>query len=197
MSIFTSTLFAQTHWETAVYAEDVWSYYVGINAPPDNWNELTFDASNWEDGQGGFGYADGDDNTVIPNTLSVYFRKSFNITNVDEILSMAIHGDYDDGFVAYINSVEIARSTNMGEPGTDVAYDQTTDTDHEAVMYQGGAPEVFVLHQNDLEGILSEGDNVFAVEVHNVNATSSDMSGLFYLSFQLIDGASYYGNTPE
>ena len=137
MSIFTSTLFAQTHWETAVYAEDVWSYYVGINAPPDNWNELTFDTSNWEDGQGGFGYADGDDNTVIPNTLSVYFRKSFNITNVDEILSMAIHGDYDDGFVAYINSVEIARSTNMGEPGTDVAYDQTTDTDHEAVMYQG------------------------------------------------------------
>ena len=91
MSVFSSTLFAQAHWETAVYAEDVWSYYVGISAPPDNWNELTFDTSSWEDGQGGFGYADGDDNTVIPNTLSVYFRKSFNITNVDEILSMAIH----------------------------------------------------------------------------------------------------------
>ena len=196
MSIFTSTLFAQTHWETAVYAEDVWSYYVGINAPPDNWNEPTFDTSNWEDGQGGFGYADGDDNTVIPNTLSVYFRKSFNITNVDEILSMAIHGDYDDGFVAYINGVEVARSTNMGDPGADVAYDQTTDTDHEAVMYQGGDPEVFMLYANDLGEILYTGENVLAIEVHNVNETSSDMSGLFYLSFELNNGVSYYGETP-
>jgi len=178
MSIFTSMLFAQTHWETAVYAEDVWSYYVGISAPPDNWKELTFDTSSWEDGQGGFGYADGDDNTVIPNTLSVYFRKSFNITNVDEILSMAIHGDYDDGFVAYINGVEVARSTNMGDPGADVAYDQTTDTDHEAAMYQGGNPEVFMLYENDLGEVLYAGENVLAIEVHNVNETSSDMSGV-------------------
>ena len=197
MSIITSMLFAQTHWETAVYAEDVWSYYVGISAPPNNWKELTFDTSSWEDGQGGFGYADGDDNTVIPNTLSVYFRKSFNITNVDEVLSMAIHGDYDDGFVAYINSVEVARSTNMGEPGADVTYDQTTDTDHEAVMYQGGDPEVFMLYENDLGGILNAGENILAIEVHNVNETSSDMSGLFYLSFELNNGVSYYGETPE
>ena len=124
MSIFTSTLFAQTHWETAVYAEDVWSYYVGINAPPDNWNELTFDTSNWEDGQGGFGYADGDDNTVISNTLSVFFRKSFNIVSLGEILSLAIHADYDDGFVAYLNGSEFARSNVSGNPPS---HDQGTD----------------------------------------------------------------------
>ena len=68
-----SPLLSQTHWETAIYAEDVWSYFVGTNAPPDNWNELSFDTSNWSSGQGGFGYADEDDNTVIPNTLSVFF----------------------------------------------------------------------------------------------------------------------------
>ena len=196
-SFFSSILFSQTHWETAVYAEDIWSYYVGTNQPPDNWNELTFDTSTWEVGQGGFGYADGDDNTVIPNTLSVYFRKSFNIMDVDEILATAIHGDYDDGFVAYLNGVEVFRSTNMGEPGTEVTYDQTTDTDHEAIMYQGEPPEVFVLYENDLDGILNIGENILAVEVHNVNATSSDMSGLFYLSFELNDGISYYGETPE
>ena len=190
-------LLSQSNWETAVYAEDTWSYFVGNSPPPENWNDLNFDTSSWNTGQGGFGYADGDDNTVISNTLSVFFRKSFNIVSLEEILSLAIHADYDDGFVAYINGIEVIRSPNMGEPGSLVEYDQTTDTDHEALMYQGGAPEVFVLHQNDLEGVLSEGDNVFAVEVHNVNATSSDMSGLFYLSFQLIDGASYYGNTPE
>ena len=193
----TSNLLSQTHWETVIYAEDEWSYFVGTNPPPDNWNELNFDIGNWSVGPGGFGYADGDDNTTIPNTLSVFFRKSFDIMNIEEILSSAVHGDYDDGFVVYLNGVEIHRSSNMGEPESQVEYDQTADVDHEAVMYQGGVPEVFILNQNGLDGILNTGENILGVEVHNVNPTSSDMSGLFYLSFELSDGISYYGETPE
>jgi len=188
---------SQAHWETAIYAEDTWYYFVGTIAPPANWCSLDFDQNNWYSGQGGFGYADGDDNTTIPNTLSVFFRKSFQVDGLDEILSAAIHGDYDDGFVAYLNGVEIARSLNMGTPGTTVAYDQTTDSDHEAVMYQGGVPDVFILNRNDLEGLLQAGENVFAIEVHNVNSTSSDMSSLFFLSFELNPGVSYYGTTPD
>ena len=196
--IFSFTIVqSQSHWETAVYAEDIWSYFVGTNPPPDNWNQLNFDTSDWSAGQGGFGYADGDDNTVISNTLSVFFRKSFNVVALEEISSLAIHADYDDGFVVYINGIEVLRSANMGESGSQVTYDQTAETDHEAVMYQGGAPEAFILHHNDFDGVLTAGDNVLAIEVHNVNTTSSDMSGLFYLSFELSDGVSYYGETPE
>ena len=196
--IFSFTIVqSQSHWETAVYAEDIWSYFVGTNPPPDNWNQLNFDTSDWSTGQGGFGYADGDDNTVISNTLSVFFLKSFNVVALEEISSLAIHADYDDGFVVYINGTEVLRSANMGESGSQVTYDQTAETDHEAVMYQGGAPEAFVLHHNDFDGVLTAGDNVLAIEVHNVNTTSSDMSGLFYLSFELSDGVSYYGETPE
>ena len=196
--IFSFTIVqSQSHWETAVYAEDIWSYFVGTNPPPDNWNQLNFDTSDWSAGQGGFGYADGDDNTVISNTLSVFFRKPFNVVALEEISSLAIHADYDDGFVVYINGIEVLRSANMGESGSQVTYDQTAETDHEAVMYQGGAPEAFVLHHNDFDGVLTAGDNVLAIEVHNVNTTSSDMSGLFYLSFELSDGVSYYGDTPE
>ena len=196
--IFSFTIVqSQSHWETAVYAEDIWSYFVGTNPPPDNWNQLNFDTSDWSAGQGGFGYADGDDNTVISNTLSVFFRKSFNVVALEEISSLAIHADYDDGFVVYINGTEVLRSANMGESGSQVTYDQTAETDHEAVMYQGGAPEAFILHHNDFDGVLTAGDNVLAIEVHNVNTTSSDMSGLFYLSFELSDGVSHYGETPE
>ncbi|SVA21185.1 uncharacterized protein METZ01_LOCUS74039, partial [marine metagenome] len=65
---------SQAHWETAIYAEDTWYYFVGTIAPPANWYSLDFDQNNWSSGQGGFGYADGDDNTTIPNTLSVFFR---------------------------------------------------------------------------------------------------------------------------
>jgi len=188
---------SQTHWETAIYTEDTWYYFVGTSAPPTNWNELDFDESSWSSGPGGFGYGDEDDNTTIPNTLAVFFRKSFQVDELDEIVSAAIHGDYDDGFVAYINGVEIARSFNMGTPGTTVPYDQTTEGDHEAVMYQGGVPDVYIMDHNDLEGLLQAGENVFAVEVHNVNSTSSDMSSLFFLSFELNAGVSYYGTTPD
>ncbi|SVC99665.1 uncharacterized protein METZ01_LOCUS352519, partial [marine metagenome] len=188
---------SQTHWETAIYTEDTWYYFEGTSAPPTNWNEPDFDESSWSSGPGGFGYGDDDDNTTIPNTLAVFFRKSFQVDELDEIVSAAIHGDYDDGFVAYINGVEISRSYNMGTPGTAVPYDQTTEGDHEAVMYQGGIPDVFILDNNDLDGLLQVGENVFAVEVHNVNLTSSDMSSLFFLSFELTAGVSYYGPTPD
>jgi len=187
---------SQTHWETAIYTEDTWYYFVGTSAPPTNWNELDFDESSWSSGPGGFGYGDEDDNTTISNTLAVFFRKSFQVDELDEIIAAAIHGDYDDGFVAYINGVEIARSFNMGTPGTTVPYDQTTEGDHEAVMYQGGVPDVYIMDHNDLEGLLQAGENVFAVEVHNVNSTSSDMSSLFFLSFELNASVSYYGTTP-
>ena len=188
---------SQTHWETAIYTEDTWYYFVGASAPPTNWNELDFDESSWSSGPGGFGYGDEDDNTTITNTLAVFFRKSFQVDELDEIVSAAIHGDYDDGFVAYINGVEIARSFNMGTPGTTVPYDQTTEGDHEAVMYQGGVPDVYIMDHYDLGGLLQAGENIFAVEVHNVNSTSSDMSSLFFLSFELNAGVSYYGTTPD
>ena len=188
---------SQTHWETAIYAEDTWHYFVGTAAPPANWKNLDFDESNWSSDQGGFGYSDGDDNTVIPNTLAVFIRKSFQVNDLDEILSAVVHCDYDDGVVAYLNGVEVARSYNMGTPGSIVPYDQTTDSDHEAVMYQGGVPDVFILDYNDLDGSLQEGENIFAIEVHNVNSTSSDMSSLFFLSFELNTGVSYYGTTPD
>ena len=136
--------FSQTHWETAIYAEDTWHYFVGTTAPPANWKNLDFDENNWSSGPGGFGYSDGDDNTTIPNTLAVFFRKSFQVDDLDAILSAAVHSDYDDGFVAYLNGVEITRSFNMGTSGSVVSYDQTTDSDHEAVMYQGGLPDVFI-----------------------------------------------------
>ena len=197
LTLSVSILLAQPQWETAIYAEDTWSYFVGTTSPPENWNQLNFDSSNWNTGQGGFGYADGDDNTIITNTVSVFFRKNFNVISLDEILSLAIHADYDDGFVAYINGTEVLRSANMGEPGSQVTYEQTTETDHEAVMYQGQAPEAFVLYPSDFEDVLSTGENVLAVQVHNVNTASPDMSSLFYLSFKLSEGLSYYGETPE
>ncbi|MGB0839266.1 MAG: hypothetical protein ACPGXL_03945, partial [Chitinophagales bacterium] len=35
------------HWETAVYADDIWYYRLGNVLPPTDWNTNDFDESNW------------------------------------------------------------------------------------------------------------------------------------------------------
>ena len=57
-------------------------------------------------------------------------------------LSCAIlSADYDDGYIAYLNGIEISRSYNLPEPGTFVSFDETTYYDHEASLYNGGLPD--------------------------------------------------------
>jgi hypothetical protein len=54
--------------------------------------------------------------------------------------------DFDDGFVAYINGVEIARSNIVGDRPS---FDTTTISDREATMYQSGSPLRFPI--NDIQ----------------------------------------------
>ena len=55
--------------------------------------------------------------------------------------------DYDDGFVVYINGVEVLRE-NLGEPNTEVSYDQFADTNVEANIYRGIKPQKFFIEDN-------------------------------------------------
>ena len=42
-----------------------------------NWKNIDFNDSGWQTGRSGFGYGDGDDETIIPNgTLSLFIRKN-------------------------------------------------------------------------------------------------------------------------
>lgn len=64
------------HWETVVYDSMKWRYWVGTTDPGTNWNTVAFNDNTWPQGQGGFGYGDNDDRTVIAPTLSVFIRKN-------------------------------------------------------------------------------------------------------------------------
>ena len=70
------------HWESVVLPGDNWNYLVPTSQPNANWNQPGFNASSWSSGPSGFGFGDDDDATVIPNTMSVYIRKIFYITDV-------------------------------------------------------------------------------------------------------------------
>ena len=192
-----SVILSQDHWETAVYADDEWAYLIPESELLSDWNTIGFDDSDWSTGPGGFGYGDEDDGTEIDSALSVYLRRIFAVTDPADLFSAILHADYDDGFVAYLNGTEIGRSFNLGEPGTFVPYDETTSTDHEAQLYWGGYPEAHTLDSLQLASLLTAGENVLAVQVHNVGITSSDMSSNFYLSFGIADESTYYGPPPD
>ena len=194
--IILTNLHGQHHWETAIFAEDDWRYIVPSFDVETGWNTIEFDVSNWDEGPGGFGYADGDDGTIIDPAISVYFRRNFSVSDLTKLSSAVLSADYDDGFVAYLNGHEIGRSYNLSEPGTFVPYDETTTYDHEASLYNGGLPESFMLDSLELDSLLTNGENVFAVQIHNVGINSSDMSGNFYLSFGITDDSEFYETPP-
>ena len=72
------------HWETAVFDNDIWKYLVPTSEPSANWRMVAFNDATWPQGQGGIGYGDGDDNTVVASTVSLYLRKSFNIVDTSK-----------------------------------------------------------------------------------------------------------------
>ena len=195
-TLFGNRIMSQDHWETAIYAYDQWHYFVGESEPESNWKSVEFNDNDWQVGPGSIGYGDGDDLTEIESTISLYIRRTFNIEDIAQLNEMILHADYDDGFIASVNGVEIARSANMGVPETFFGFDDEAWENHEASMYQGGIPEAY-LAGIDLENILTNGLNVFAVQIHNVNVTSSDLSSIFFLSFSVVEGSSFFGDVPE
>lgn len=186
----------QCHWETVVYSYDNWQYWVGTTVPDTDWRKVDFNASQWLKGKGGFGFGDGDDSTIIPQAISVFTRIEFNLIDTANIVGFALHIDYDDAFVAYINNVEIARA-NIGEAGVVPAYDQAALTYREAEMYQGVEPDCYFVCKSDFKKYIKQGMNVLSVEVHNENINSSDMSCIAFLSVALKTGENFYGKTPD
>lgn len=187
-------VYEDSKWESAILPADTFSYVIPDANVPSNWNTLAFDASLWNTGVAGFGYGDDDDTTVLPTgTIVTYIRKNFMVTDLDAIITGICHVDYDDGFVAYINGIEICRGNLTGTP----TWNSGADGNHEAVIKDGGIPEGFSIDPNELQSILQEGENVFSIEVHNVDANSSDLSLSPYLSFLINEDDTFFSESPE
>lgn len=169
---------APAYWNTIISKGDDWKYLVPKSEPANNWRFNDFNDSLWLTGKSGFGFGDDDDATKIPEASCVFLRKKFNITNPSDVAQLILHMDYDDGFVAYLNGIEIARA-NMDQsqyPG----YNALATNQHEAVIYQGMVPEKFEI--NNLSALLKVGENVLAIQGHNIFTTSTDLSVIPFLS---------------
>ena len=184
------------HWETSVFDDDIWKYLEGTYEPDTNWRKLNYNDATWISGQGGVGYGDGDDNTLINPVTSLYLRKTFTIVDTSDIVASVLNVDYDDAFVAYLNNVEIARS-NIGVVGDHPLYNQGSTSLHEAQMYQGGNPDQFVINTQVLKDNILPGNNLLSIQVHNDNISSSDLTGRVFLSFGIGNNSTNYSPTPS
>jgi len=152
---------------------DEWQFFRGTeppSSPPDAWQEIDFNDSGWETGQSGFGYGDGDDETILDdmedNYLAVYIRKEFTLDTVPASGQVVLEIDFDDGFIAYLNDGRAEERDHM--PSGDATF-ETPASSHEA-----GTPERYSLGL--ASDVLVEGKNVLAIEGHNVSKGSSDFS---------------------
>lgn len=156
-----------------------------------NWMAPNFDDNGWAEGPSGFGYGDGDDATLVPQgTISVFARHRFTVNTLEGLEALVFDIDYDDGFVAYLNGVEIARE-NMS--GNRPAWNAFADTYTEPRIINEAPPLRFTIENP--AGLLVEGENILAVQVHNSGTTSSDLSMIPFLSARFT-GSSSAGTVP-
>ena len=181
------------HWEAVVQDGTIWRYWIPTFQPVGYWTSGDFADETWEEGPAGFGYGDGDDATEVPATTSIYLRHTFSVNDLSLFSRAVLAVDYDDAFVAYLNGVEVARG-NAGEPGEMLMWNQVLDNWHEAVLYAGGTPDLVEL---DMASVLVEGENCLAIEVHNANATSSDLTARPFLFLGATMPASTFEAPPS
>lgn len=193
LSINSLYLFSQPHWETIVSAGDEWRYIIPNAATPANWKNPSFDDSSWLVGYGGIGYGDGDDQTLAPEgTISIYMRRQFELYDTAVLIQALLNIDYDDGFVAYLNGIEIARANIDGYPPI---YDGLA-YDHEAETYQGGDFPYFFVETALWQSLATVGSNVLAIEIHNASSESSDLSAIPFLSVETTTAGITYQTPP-
>ena len=160
------------------------AFLPGIDAFQPDWAKIGFDEGTWTDGDGPLGYdasADyqlGTDLDAMRYNQSVlYTRKRFHVdaSQLASISTMTLTIDYDDGYVAFLNGTEIARSTNLGSAALFVPYNATASSGHNASMDSGGNNPGAIENIAVDKALLVEGENVLAIQMCNSSVNSSDL----------------------
>ncbi len=172
--------------QTLVGSGSVWKYLDdGSNqrTPADgaSWfGHPDYDDSLWLEGPAELGYGDASEGrpeaTVVGYStnandkhITTYFRHSFDVADASQYLRLHLRLLRDDGAIVYLNGAEaeVARS-NMPE--------ETVGHLTPASAGISGADEYTFYDFTVEPGLLHNGTNILAAEVHQSSATSSDLS---------------------
>ena len=152
---------------------DTWNYLdTGVD-PGTTWIDASFNDAAWLSAPAELGYGDSQATVVSYGSnsadkhITTWFRRNFSLSNVGEISRLKVSVKRDDGVRVFLNGSEIARDNlTLGtvSSGTE-AWNDVSST------YEG-----VLLHFAVDPALLVEGENVIAAEIHQEDATSSDLS---------------------
>ncbi len=181
--------YAQTDGEILVDISAEWRYLDNSSDPTEgtpyrqSWTLPSFDDSSWKTGSGAFGSKNGSLGAVsgcgTPTQLvelynksgetvpTYFFRTTFTVDNLSSIKMLAFDMCGDDAIVAYLNGKLICDSR------TSIPSAASSSN----MYYASGttAKQSFFMNVDDMAGVVVEGENTLAVEVHNTSKTSTDI----------------------
>jgi hypothetical protein len=165
---------------------EIWRFHKGTNAPAVGWQiqeEAALDAT-WGAGAGGFGFADNASETANCQTLlpdminrysTLYVRRSFEITgSVDPTEHLLLTMDWDDGFVAYLDGIELRRANAPGAVGLEPGFAGLATAGHESSRGAPPANRPVTFDLGEVGNRLQPGLHVLAMMGLNAATNSSD-----------------------
>jgi hypothetical protein len=162
---------------TLIPAGSVWRYLDDGSDQGSAWRGGEFDDGAWESGAAELGYGDRDEATTISfggnedeKFATTYFRSEFELVEDPATFAeVTVRLKYDDGAIVYINGVEVVVTENVV---SGIRFDQYTDdvgggdTSDEDAFFEFDVPPA----------VLESGFNTVAVEIHQGDPDSSDVS---------------------
>jgi parallel beta-helix repeat protein len=151
-----------------------WKYRANDHGADAGWTAAGFNDGSWVAGRARLGYGGDGEVTTIPYGSDAnnkwptsYFRKKFDLADPASYTGFNVGLLRDDGAVVYINGREAFRSNmNAGAIAySDWSQGTASDTDEHTYLEYTVDPSFFL-----------KGTNIVAAEVHQANATSSDLS---------------------
>ncbi len=169
-----------------ISSDDIWQFHDLGQDLGSNWKNTLYNDDNWQTGPGFFGYNSSETTTVdygdsnSDKHPTTYFRNQFSVFNTQDLVNPTIGLLCDDGAIVYLNGEEIIRY-NM--PMGDINYNTY------ALSSIGGDLEsTYIEFDIDTE-LFNNGSNTIAVEVHQYEAGSSDLTfGLYLQALVLSNG---------
>lgn len=140
----------------------VWKYLDNGTNQGTAWRAPAFNDSAWASGPAQLGYAnplEGDEVTVMAGPqITYYFRKSVVITNTASFTSFALRILRDDAAIVYINGTEVRVDSGLSSGAAfNTRATVSLAAPDESTFFEFPVPA----------GVITEGTNTVAVEVHN------------------------------
>jgi len=153
--------------EILLARESNWRYLDTGADPGADWTGPEFNEAAWPQGPGPLGYGDSHINSWLEGGgTTTWFRARFVAMQVDEIDVLALRLLRDGGAAVWLNGVEAARSNLPAGPLTPAT---------PATYVVGGQEETLYFPLEADPGLLVEGLNQLAVEVHHAPGDAADL----------------------